>query len=88
MEKNYKFRIYPTNEQAILIQKTFGCCHYIFNHCLAERIEVYRETGKSPTRFEQSRRLTVLKQELGWLREPDKWALQNAEFKSQGCELF
>lgn len=78
MEYSYKFRIYPNREQEILIQRTFGCCRFVFNHFLAERIEQYKQTGKSPTRFQQDKSLTVLKQELEWLREPDKCALQNA----------
>jgi putative transposase len=78
MEKCYKFRIYPTNEQAVLMQKTFGCCRFVFNRCLAERIETYREQGKAPTRFEQDRELTALKSELPWLREVDATALQGA----------
>ena len=77
MEYSYKFRIYPNREQENLIQRTFGCCRFVFNHFLAERIEQYKTTKKAPTRFQQSRNLTVLKQEIEWLREPDKCALQN-----------
>ena len=32
-----KLRIYPTKEQEILINKTFGCCRQIFNNRLFER---------------------------------------------------
>lgn len=78
MEYSYKFRIYPNKEQQILIQKTFGCCRYVYNHFLAQRITAYKETGKTLTRFQQDKDLTALKQELEWLREPDKCALQNA----------
>ena len=34
MEQGYKFRIYPTPAQEILIAKTLGCCRYVWNHCL------------------------------------------------------
>lgn len=78
MEYSYKFRIYPNAEQQTLIQKTFGCVRYVYNHFLAQRIAEYKTTGKSPTRFQQDKALTVLKQEIDWLREPDKCALQNA----------
>ena len=50
----------------------------MYNNFLSERIAQYRETGKSPTRFQQDKELTVLKQKLEWLQEPDKCALQNA----------
>jgi len=29
--KSYKFRIYPTNKQKVLINKTFGCVRYAWN---------------------------------------------------------
>lgn len=78
MEYSYKFRIYPNAEQQTLIQKTFGCARFVYNHFLAQRIAEYKVTGKAPTRFQQDKSLTVLKQEIEWLREPDKCALQNA----------
>lgn len=78
MEYSYKFRIYPNAEQRTLIQKTFGCSRFVYNHFLAQRISEYKATGKSSTRFQQDKSLTVLKQEIAWLREPDKCALQNA----------
>ena len=78
MEYSYKFRIYPNREQQMLIQKTFGCARYVYNHFLAQRISEYKTTGKAPTRFQQDKALTVLKQEIDWLREPDKCALQNS----------
>lgn len=78
MEYSYKFRIYPNTEQQTLIQKTFGCARFVYNHFLAQRIAEYKTTGKSSTRFQQDKSLTALKQEIEWLREPDKCALQNA----------
>ena len=78
MEYSYKFRICPTPAQEVLIQKTFGCARFVYNHFLAQRIAEYKATGKAPTRFQQDKALTVLKQELEWLREPDKCALQNS----------
>lgn len=76
MEYSYKFRIYPTPSQENLIQRTFGCCRFVFNHFLMERIEQYKQTGKAPTRFQQDKRLTAMKKELEWLREVDATALQ------------
>lgn len=78
MERGYKFRLYPNRKQEILIQKTFGCVRFVYNYFLNERIKQYKETGKSPTRFQQDKSLTMLKTELEWLREPDKCALQEA----------
>ena len=78
MEYSYKFRIYPTPVQEVLIQKTFGCCRFVYNHFLAQRIAEYKVTGKAPTRFQQDRELTSLKKEIPWLREVDATALQSS----------
>ena len=77
MERSYKFRLYPNKEQENLILRTFGCCRFVYNHYLAQRIEAYQETGKSPSRFAQDKDLTSLKQqeETVWLREVDSQAL-------------
>ena len=45
--KSYKYRIYPNKEQEVLIQKTFGCCRFVYNQTLAYRIELYQTQGKS-----------------------------------------
>ena len=42
----YKFRIYPNKEQEILINKTFGCCRYVYNGLLSDAQKQYEETGK------------------------------------------
>ena len=34
MYRAYKFRIYPTDEQKIFINKTFGCSRYVYNYYL------------------------------------------------------
>ena len=34
MYKAYKFRLYPNNNQEILINKTFGCVRIIYNYFL------------------------------------------------------
>lgn len=76
MEYSYKFRLYPTNAQKNQIARIYGCCRYVFNHFLAQRQEQYKETGKSPTRFQQDKSLTSIKQELPWLKEADSTSLQ------------
>ena len=48
MEYSYKFRIYPSETQVNLIQRTFGCVRFVYNHYLAQRIERYKATGKMP----------------------------------------
>ena len=80
MEYSYKFRIYPSETQVNLIQRTFGCVRFVYNHYLAQRIERYKATGKMPTRYEQDKDLTTLKhtKETLWLCEADSTALQSS----------
>ncbi|EJR89787.1 hypothetical protein IKE_05992 [Bacillus cereus VD196] len=42
--KAYKFRLYPTEQQAYLMRKTFGCVRFVDNKMLAERKEAYENT--------------------------------------------
>ena len=76
MEKCYKFRIYPNAEQREIMSKIFGCCRFVYNRFLAERIEMYKAEQKTVSRFEQSGKLTELKKELEWLKEAESTALQ------------
>ena len=45
MLKAYKYRIYPNKQQEEQINKTFGCCRFVYNQMLAYRKELY-ETKK------------------------------------------
>ena len=42
--KAYKLRIYLTDLQNVLIEKTFGSTRYIYNNFLAERKSKYEES--------------------------------------------
>lgn len=77
MEKAYKYRIYPNKRQKELLAKTFGCCRFVYNHFLNKRIETYKNEQKTITYNQCSSKLTKLKSEFEWLKEPDKCSLQN-----------
>lgn len=70
--KAFKFRLYPTVEQASFFNKTFGCCRFVYNMMLSERIESYESAGKS-----SSRTPAKLKKEFSFLKEADSLALSN-----------
>ncbi len=78
VEAGYKTRIYPNRRQAGLIEKSFGCARFVYNYFLeinSERLEL----GEKKLRYkDESRVLTLLKKKFEWLKEPDKFALQNA----------
>ena len=76
--KAYKFRIYPTKEQEILIAKTFGCSRFVFNHFLAKWDETYKAIGKGLSYGSCSKEIPMLKQEFDWLKEVDSHSLQSS----------
>ena len=78
MEYAYKFRLYPNAEQEVQIQKTCGCCRYVYNHYLAERQNVYEQKHETLGYNACSNDMTQLKKSLDWLREVDATALQSA----------
>ena len=75
--KAFKTRIYPTIEQSELIEKTFGCCRFVYNHYLAQRIELYKTKQKSMTYNVCANDLTNLKKQYEWLREVDSISLRS-----------
>lgn len=76
MNKAYKFRIYPSEKQIELIEKTFGSTRFIYNHFLNQRIEAYESEGKSIEYTKQQNQLPNMKKEFKWLKEVDSISLQ------------
>ena len=65
-----KFRLHPTEEQAELIEKTFGCCRWLWNQMLSDVQEFYAATDEhyipTPARY---------KKEAPFLKEVDSQPL-------------
>lgn len=76
--REYKYRIYPNDTQQKLIQSTFGCVRWVYNYFLSERIRLYSENKTRTNFYEECVKLTELKTQNQWLKEPDKNALQCA----------
>ena len=77
-----EFRIRPTIEQKVLIWKTFGCCRFVWNHLLSERIE-YEKVNKGKL---LNTTPAHLKRENTFLSEVDSMALCNVQLNlNQAC---
>ncbi|GET35907.1 transposase [Microseira wollei] len=76
MLKAYKYRIYPTGEQAILLTKSFGCVGWFYNYALNLTSETYQSSGKGLSRNDIINLLPSLKREREWLTEPPSQCLQ------------
>lgn len=79
MLKAYKYRIYPNKNQKVLLAKTFGCCRFVYNYMLDLKIKAYKEGGKLST-YDLVKKITDLKKEYVWLKEPANICLQKAVF--------
>ncbi|MBD2532418.1 IS200/IS605 family element transposase accessory protein TnpB [Nostoc flagelliforme FACHB-838] len=78
MQKAFKVTLIPNHKQEILINKSIGCAKFVYNHFLALKQELYQTEKKTLTYNACSQRLTLLKKEIEWLQEVDKFTLQNS----------
>lgn len=78
VKRAYKYRFYPTPEQADQLARTFGCVRYVYNRALAERSRAWTQEQRRVTQAETDRMLTQWKrdEETAWLTEPSKGPLQ------------
>ncbi len=86
VSKCMEFRIRPTIEQKVLIWKTFGCCRFVWNHLLDERIS-YEKMNKGKL---LNTTPAHLKKDNPFLCEVDSMALINTQLNlNQACrKLF
>lgn len=81
MFKSYKYRLYPNKAQKEQIQKTFGCCRFVYNQTLAYRKELYEIKKESMSKIDCNNYVNrVLKKQYEWLKEVDKFSLTNAVY--------
>ncbi|MDQ6994911.1 MAG: RNA-guided endonuclease TnpB family protein, partial [Mariprofundaceae bacterium] len=80
INKAYKFRIYPNDEQKVFFAKHFGCVRFVYNHLLATRFNAYKQDGVSMSGFACQNLLPKLKKqaEYAWLKEVNAQSLQGA----------
>ena len=73
-QKAIKIRIYPDDKQSVLLEKTFGCCRYIWNNMLSDEQRFYSETDAhfipTPAHYKNS---------APFLKEVDSLALANVQ---------
>jgi len=79
-KRAYRYRFYPTPDQAATLARTFGCARYVYNWALRLRTDAYYERHERIGYHEASAALTALKQqaETTWLNEVSSVPLQQA----------
>jgi putative transposase len=78
VKRAYRYRFYPTPEQADLLNRTFGSVRYVYNRALAERSAAWTLEQRRVTFAHTCRMLTGWKSdpETAWLCEVSNVALQ------------
>ncbi|MCD7441251.1 transposase [Streptomyces lincolnensis] len=76
----YRFRFYPTEEQAEQLERTFGACRWVYNEGLVLRAEAWERHRVNVGFAETCRALTGWKrrEETAWLREVSSTVLQQS----------
>ena len=76
----YKFKINPTEDQKVLLNKHFGSVRWVYNYFLNQRKEEYLNNKKSINYYQQAAELTQIKkkEETNWLKEINSQTLQFA----------
>ena len=78
IKKSIRVRLYPTEEQEVLIGKTVGCCRFVHNQTLSYLKQYYEQTQHFPSGKERSANLVPLKEEYEFLKEVSAVALQQS----------
>ena len=73
IHKSLKIRLYPTEDQKILLNKTFGCCRLLYNERLAEHKEWYDQNKDLPkdqrSKFKGTLPKELREKKYSWLGE-------------------
>lgn len=78
IQKAFKFRIYPNQEQQAALAVQFGHARFVYNMALTARKSHYFEHGKGLNYNDTAYMLTIIKQFVPWLKEADSQVLQQS----------
>lgn len=80
VKRAYKFRFYPTPQQAEVLARTFGCARFAYNHMLRQRTDAWFQRMEKVNYNQTSAMLTVLKKtpEHAWLNEVSSVPVQQS----------
>lgn len=77
MYRTFKYRLYPNKQQEITLRETLFTCSLLYNRCLAERRDTWRNEQRSITAFQQILMLPQLKKEDERYRKAFSQVLQD-----------
>ena len=84
IHKALKVRLYPSEEQKVILNKTFGCCRVVYNERLSEHINYYNTYKDNPDRpkFKGTLPKELRETKYPWLKED---TIAEALIQSQRC---
>jgi len=78
MYKAFKYRIYPSNPQKVLIAKHIGSSRFVYNLALETKNAAYLGSKYNFSPFDLIKQLPELKKECEWLKEVNSQSLQQS----------
>ena len=80
MLKSYKYKLKPSEEQIVLLNKHFGSIRFVYNHFLNERKYEYETNKNTINYYDNAKSLTELKKldDYNWLNEINSQSLQDS----------
>jgi putative transposase len=87
MLKAFKYRLYPTKEQEILLCKHFGACRFLYNLALETKMAAYSSARINLSRYDLTKQIPELKKDCDWLREINAQSLQSELMHLDGAYL-
>ena len=82
INKSFKIRLYPNQNQIKAIEQSFGCSRFIYNSMLAERKEAYEKLKDDENRQAlwtyKYKTEKQYREEFEWLKEAESSSLQQA----------
>ena len=74
--KTFAYRLYPTKPQKRLLEATVETCRRFYNDCLAERKDAYESEQRTVSKYEQLRKVKILKDTSPFARNIHSHILQ------------
>ena len=74
--KGFKYRLYPTEEQEIILLQQGGNTRFLWNYLLKDNIDYYNKTKKFKFFYEMAMSLPKLKEEFNFLKLSYSQSLQ------------
>lgn len=76
MLKAFKYRLIPTKEQSVLLNKHIGACRFVYNLALETKQTAYAGYKVNLNCFDLIKQIPELKKECEWLKEINSQSLQ------------